>query len=76
MLIPTNDSPGAPGPKEVSESKMRHSNKSIETKTTWRLNTAAVLESSKPEKEIRKEIKKPKRRYAILIKILSVITLL
>lgn len=55
---------------------MRHSNKSIETKTTWRLNTAAVLESSKPEKEIKKEIKKKKRRYAILIKILSVITLL
>lgn len=52
---------------------MRHSNKSIETKTTWRLNTAAILESLKQEKEIRRE---KKRRYAILIKILSMITLL
>lgn len=50
---------------------MHHRNKSIATKTTWRLNTAAVIESSKQEKEIFKN-----RRYAILIKTLSLITLL
>lgn len=33
---------------------MHHRNKSIATKTTWRLNTAAVIKSSKREKEILK----------------------
>lgn len=42
---------------------MRHSNESIETKTTWRLNTAAILESLKQEKEIRREKKKKAIRY-------------
>lgn len=49
---------------------MHHRNKSVATKKTWRLNTAAILESPK---QLRERIKQ--RRYAILIKILSLITL-
>lgn len=42
---------------------MCHSNKSVESETTWRPNTAAVLESSEREKEIGKKKKQGDTLY-------------